>query len=338
MESEKVTDQTPRDTVDETIRRDVEAEEVRQQLEHDERTCEHCGKTDILNNMTQAKDGTWLCHPCDEKARKVEERARLKALPRATFRFNEAIDVKRLFTAFDNLLADEVVFRIEADGLHVLQMDASRTTMVAVNIERGNFEEFACTQPGCFVVDVGRIVKKPLKNVAYKGEQLSFTIGYGKANMVLQSSINRVFDITLLEMPDPYEVPPMPKIAHTVHAKLVLEALRKVLKDTTGDHLEILASDDGLKFVEHADEMPLSVQMSKGDPNLLTIERSDPSRDITRAVYSTTYLKALCEALYTLGDLVLLEFGQDLPVKMTVPMSGLRSDFAWWLAPRIESE
>jgi DNA polymerase III sliding clamp (beta) subunit (PCNA family) len=298
------------------------------------RACEECGKDVDKDSLKSVGNMNYVCQAC---APKVQTRY-LEQLPRGTFKFNEAVDVKRLFTAFDNLVSDEVIFRLDKEGLHVRQMDPSRCAMLDVNIERANFEEFECTQPGCFVVDVGRIIKKPLKNVAYKDEQLSFTIGYGKANMVLQSSINRVFDITLLEMPEGYEVQPLPKITPTVHAKLVLEALRKVLKDMTGDHMEILASDDGLKFVEKADEMPLSVNMQKGDVNLLDIERSEATADPTRAVYATTYFKAFCEALCTSGDIVSLEFSKDMPIKLTVPMCGLRSDFSWWLAPRIESE
>lgn len=327
-------DTTPEDTVHDTMRREAEAERLNEQLTGDVRTCEHCGKELPASDMSQLKDGTYLCESCDLKAREAEEKARLEALVRGTFTYGDSTNFKDMLKALQSLLPDEVTFSLDNDGLHVRMQDAERWSMTVLDLRPGDFEQFLCTKPGKFAVDVKRLLDKPFKSV-YKNETVTFTVGYDKANLLLSSSLNRTFPIILLD-PSEEEVP-MPKVKHTANVKIVTETMRTILRDCDSNPVRISATPKQLVFQEKGDEseMPVNVPLPKGHDGLLVLETH--GHDEIKANYSATYLRAFCEVAFKLSEITGLSFGDDLP--MRVSMESLRAGtFEFWLAPRVETE
>lgn len=337
--SEDFKDEPPQDTVHEIIKKEAEADQLREQLEGETRTCEHCGKPDIPSNMSQLKDGTWLCHPCDAKAREEEERARKEQAVRGSMTFNDSKHVKALLKAVTTLTDSETTWTLDKDGLHLVQMDPSRVSETIVNYPKHAFDEFSCRVPGKFAFDAQFVLDRRLKNI-YANETVELTVGYETAALMLHGQINRKSPLTLVD-PSSEESPPIPKVEHTVNARLVVETLRNVIRDMQdGNAVAISADNDSITFTELEDgQEGYHVTLQQGDAGLLVLERKLGKRaPPEKAKYNVAYLRAFLENVYPLAEVVALTYACDRPAKFEVLLGRNDATLVYWIAPRVETD
>jgi len=319
MNSES-SDFKPEDTTPEIIGKEAEAE--RQAENVPEKTL-----AEIEAETAKIREETKAAREAKEESDAILRR---EEAVRGAFTFSDSTQFKRLLKLLNDTVADEATFTLNSEGLHLIQMDAARVSMVILSIARDEFETFECFKPGKFALNTGQLLKKGFKNV-YKNEKVSFAIGYLKATFMLQSSLNRTFPTYILDI-DTSETP-VPKIVFTSKAKVTMEGLRTVLRDVSdGNALEIKTGPDSILFQEHGDdaENPIHVAMKTGDAHLLTIEGPG-----ARGLYSSIYLKAIAEALAPLTDLVTISHGDDMPLKLEPMIQHVK--FEWYMAPRIET-
>ena len=79
--------------------------------------------------------------------------------------FPSSKQFKDLMQLLSDNVSDELVFRLDQEGLHLTQMEATRVSMILLDLPTDGADEFLCTEPGLFSFDVSYMLKRALKRV-----------------------------------------------------------------------------------------------------------------------------------------------------------------------------
>jgi DNA polymerase III sliding clamp (beta) subunit (PCNA family) len=122
-----------------------------------------------------------------------------------------------------------------------------------------------------------------------------------------------------------------PEIPFTATLRMEAGVLAEALKDVgiVGDHVTLRATPDFLRLEGESDVESVNVRLNKQSEGVAHMEVKEECKSIYIISYIQNMLKA-AEAT----DIVEYEFGQDLPLKLTVPLEGGKISFL--LAPRVE--
>jgi proliferating cell nuclear antigen PCNA len=248
--------------------------------------------------------------------------------------------VKKILKAIESFTS-EATFKATPEGIDLVAMDPSRVAMVILKLEKRGFEEFFCPYTEFyFTVQIETLLKKAFKNT-YKDERVRFEVSTSKTiNEIvvrMKHALTRNFVFDLLETPDPMEVLPQPKIQMDVNAKLVLSSLATAFKDVESDHVQIIATENGLTFEQPKELLETHgwlVKIGKGNDGFLDMQFSAKEAEV-ESRYGTGYLKESIEVLNTLGEVLSLSYSKDMPTKLAVEIPPY-GEIAVWIAPRIE--
>jgi DNA polymerase III sliding clamp (beta) subunit (PCNA family) len=137
------------------------------------------------------------------------------------------------------------------------------------------------------------------------------------------------FSIPLLDLGE--SAAPTPQIPFTATIRMEAGVLSEALKDVgiVGDHVTFRATPDFLRLEGESDVESVNVRLNKQSEGMAHME----VKEECRAIYIISYIQNMLKAAET-TDIVELECGQDLPLRLTVPLEGGR--LAFLLAPRVE--
>ncbi len=221
--------------------------------------------------------------------------------------------------------APEVRLRIDRDGWSVRAVDPSMTAMVALRLDKSQFEEWAWAGPVEMCVDREKwagIAKLPKPNeyvtliygAAGKTAGVGFKFGYVERTVVLGK-----------KLPTEPKVPDQSKVetgAYDVPAEAFVASVRQAEQFT--DHLILTGSGTGLR--------------AKGDGESDQGETvlAETGRGSAKAMYPLDFLGKMARAVKGADDTLSLKLGTDAPLKLGFTVDG--STGFYLLAPRVEEE
>ena len=229
-----------------------------------------------------------------------------------------------------NEYCDEITFNFFAEYLQVKEMSKDRVTMLKLLMPKTVFETWQSENEEthlCF--DLENVLKNPLKNI-HKDDSLIFRYnGFGNFNLDLKSGLTRQFQIIPLKYEE--QELPEPKIVFTTRTTLIVKDVLRILKDIPDyENVRLSADQDKLVFACDSDSINYKVDITKGDIAMLNHE----VKEIAKASYSIDQLKPLIKSIDKLSETMILEFAEDMPLKITVPLMG-DGELTFWCAPRI---
>ena len=259
------------------------------------------------------------------------------AFPSATayFTFPDANLFKKLFEAMC-VLVNDITWKFTKESMTMRQMDPSRVAMVDLEIKKEDFEEFNVETPGLVTFgaeDVKKIVfAKPFKKGTNIGVKINGVIG--RITFILKDSGTRERSFSTLEADKEQENIPTPKITFNAKYKVISKQLAEDIADSEkiSDHIKMIGTPEKLQLSAEGDVTKGETTYKRGDDNLLDIE----VREESKAVYSLSYLKNIVKPMPALGELTIIEFATNMPIKITnLTKFG---DLKFYVAPRIETE
>ena len=235
---------------------------------------------------------------------------------------------KRSIDAISTLI-EEGIFAVSPNKVRFNSMDPARISMVDFELGAEAFETFETDAPrtiGLNLEDMNKMLRR-----ARPGDRLRMTLDEQTNRFVLtfEGISVTTFSIPLLDLGETST--PSPQIPFTTTVRMEAGVLSEALKDVgiVGDHVTFRATPDFLRFEGESDVESVNVRLNKQSEGVAHME----VKDECRSIYIVSYIQNMLKAA-ELTDVVELEFGQDLPLKLTVPLEGGRISFL--LAPRVE--
>lgn len=235
---------------------------------------------------------------------------------------------KRCIDAISTLI-EEGIFSVSPAKVRFNSMDPARISMVDFELSAESFETYkvdATKNIGLNLEDMNKMLRR-----ARPGDRLKMALDEQTNRFVLtfEGISVTTFSIPLLDLGE--SAAPTPQIPFTATIRMEAGVLSEALKDVgiVGDHVTLRATPDFLRLEGESDVESVNVRLNKQSEGMAHME----VKQECRAIYIISYIQNMLKAAET-TDIVELECGQDLPLRLTVPLEGGR--LAFLLAPRVE--
>lgn len=248
-------------------------------------------------------------------------------VPTAKFALSLKRSALESFLGVIGTITDEPVFKVDAEGLSLRQMDASRVAMVDFQYGYHNLEGYLTAEEGFVCFNLGELMK--IVKTAGKDDVINIEsdLDNSRLNITIEGEYVRTFTLPILEAYE-QEVP-IPKMNHTAHVVITAGGLGNIVRDAqiVADHMKITATPEAVHFRANGDLMSVKADLKKGD--LLDLDVAGE----VKATYSLGYFESFLKAVGR-DTVVRIDYAQDVPVKIDVS-NGL-GKVVYYLAPRIE--
>ncbi len=201
--------------------------------------------------------------------------------------------------------------------------------MVNFELSSESFETYNIDTPkniGVNLEDMNKMLRR-----ARPGDRLKMTLDEQTNRFVLtfEGISVTTFSIPLLDLGE--TTSPNPQVPFTATVRMESGVLSEALKDVgiVGDHVTFRATPDFLRFEGESDVESVDVRLDKQSEGVAHME----VKEECRSIYIISYIQNMLKAAES-TDIVEFEFGQDLPLRLTVPLEGGKISFL--LAPRVE--
>jgi proliferating cell nuclear antigen len=235
---------------------------------------------------------------------------------------------KRCVDAISTLI-EEGIFSVTEGKIRFNSMDPARISMVDFELSSEAFETYELDAPkniGVNLEDMNKMLRR-----ARPGDRLRMTLDDQTNRFVLtfEGISVTTFSIPLLDLGESSTT--SPQIPFTATVRMEAGVFSEALKDVgiVGDHVSLRATPDFLRLEGESDVESVDVRLNKQSEGVAHME----VKEECRSIYIISYISNMLRAAET-TDVVEFEFGQDLPLRLTVPLEGGKISFL--LAPRVE--
>lgn len=229
-------------------------------------------------------------------------------------------------------IVDEIPFKAKEDGLVVKTLSPDKTTMMVATIPATAFESYSVEGEAAFIVasdEMNRVVKRGARNDFVELELDSRLKRLNVTFIDKKTSVTRRFYIPLREgvVEDLGE----PKVELEAEARMLTDDFKNIIRDAklVGDELEFLARENKLEVKCASSQKEYHGVLEVGKP-LVSL---NVARDGVSARYSIDLLGTALKAA-SAADTVTVEFGTNLPMRITFELPGGGS-IVFWVAPRV---
>ncbi|ADI74006.1 proliferating cell nuclear antigen PcnA [Methanohalobium evestigatum Z-7303] len=227
-----------------------------------------------------------------------------------------------------SVLVDEIRLRTSSDGISVKAVDPANVAMVTFNLDSSAFDDFEADE-GEIGLDLTKI--SDILGVADKNDKVYMELNENSQNM----SINIGSFSYTLSLLDPSTIRSEPKIPQLeLPAEIILNGtdLRRAVKaaEKISDHMLLGVNDD--VFYMEAEGDTDKVRLDLPRDQLIDLKPDD-----VRSLFSLDYLSDIVKPASKSNEVV-LELGQDFPIKINFEIANGIGKVGYLLAPRIESE
>jgi proliferating cell nuclear antigen len=226
-------------------------------------------------------------------------------------------------------LLDEANFVASERGIELRAMDPSRVAMVDFLLPANAFEEYVCSENTRLGINLDEMIK--IMRRAQATDMLEMELEDSvKLVMTFKGQNVRSFGINLLDLGESDY--PSPNIEAKANIKLTADALQQAVKDAEiiGDHIRIVASEDGIVFSASSETKDVEVNIEKDSDVIAEFNVKEKAT----AMYSLSYLTEMTKAIKA-SELVMLAFAGSMPMKLEFPIIA-GGKLTYFLAPRIE--
>jgi proliferating cell nuclear antigen len=235
---------------------------------------------------------------------------------------------KRCVDAISTLI-EEGIFSVTEGKIRFNSMDPARISMVDFELSSEAFETYELDAPkniGVNLEDMNKMLRR-----ARPGDRLRMTLDDQTNRFVLtfEGISVTTFSIPLLDLGESSTT--SPQIPFTATVRMEAGVFSEALKDVgiVGDHVSLRATPDFLRLEGESDVESVDVRLNEQSEGVAHME----VKEECRSIYIISYISNMLRAAET-TDVVEFEFGQDLPLRLTVPLEGGKISFL--LAPRVE--
>jgi len=228
-------------------------------------------------------------------------------------------------------IIDEGVFKLGKDGISLLAADRAMVAVADLKILASAFEEYEVKEEKEIGLNITNLLSV-LKRAKAK-DKLTLELKDSKLEISLQNSSKRKFVLPLLDITQE-EIPPIDQLEFTSKAEINSEVLESGIEDAevVSDSVVFEASPNKFSMKAEGDISSAELELEKGNEALLEIK----AKEEIRARYPLDYLKKMVKAA-SIADSVILEWGQDYPMKLTFKVMDKLS-LSFVLAPRVQEE
>jgi proliferating cell nuclear antigen len=259
---------------------------------------------------------------------------------------------------FDNIIkiaksvVEETNFEVSPNGLGFRTMDSSHVSLVNILIAPSSFEKFEADVVSKFAVRTEDFVR--LLAAAEKKEGLELRMDDQQQEDTL---LFRLLDSTRME----YELhliesfsgeTPLPRLEYDTTAVVTVRLLLKIIKKlkaiggrpNSDISITIAATKDEISFGGESEVGKGSSEFSKLDAEVLDLQ----CRQDSKSTYSADYLGAFLKASKGLGEVVILDFSTNRPLRVRYKIDDtgyslhiqdeVRSYVDYYLAPRVSDD
>ena len=238
---------------------------------------------------------------------------------------------KSLLGAISTLI-EEADFNATPDGIRLRSMDPSHVAMVDFEWQKAAFDEYSCIEPTKIRVSLTSMLKLLKRVGSDEVLEMLHDDKARKLNLTLKGKMMRKF--TMPTLAPAQEEPPSPKITFNAKTKLTTSTLKGIIEDAeaVSDNIHLEATHDKFTAAATSELSSATIEMEKGNENLLEFEAKEPSK----STYSLNYLSQIAKAGAATAELVTVEFTTNMPIRLAfdVPQQGR---LMYYLAPRLEA-
>jgi len=235
---------------------------------------------------------------------------------------------KRCMDAISTLI-DEGTFTARPDKIRFRSIDPARISLVDFQLGRDAFDTYNLDAPKNIAVNL-EDMNKMLRR-ARPGDRLKISVDEQANRLIitLEGPNVTTFSIPLLDLALD-ETPERP-IRFTATIRIMSSVLDEALKSVAivGDHVLVRATPDYFRLETESGVESINVRMSSQSEGIAHME----VRKESKATYIISYIQNMLRAAEP-TDIVELEFGDDLPLRVAVPLEAGQISFL--LAPRVQ--
>lgn len=230
-------------------------------------------------------------------------------------------------------LIEEIPFHVASDGLTIRALSPDKNVLINLNIPSTSFEEFSVGESTDIVLSKDEFSKAIRRAQRRDTVIMEYEKGSRELKIILfnaKTGVERFFTVSLSEV----GVEPVGEIKVTPTVKFQMDGddLKRIITDAkiVADEVEFVY-DNGKIIVQASSEEKSYKTVLEVDKPLLNLEALTEEK--VSCKYSLDLLKGISSALGD-AEILILEFGQGLPLKMHMELGG-GSTLTVWFAPRI---
>jgi proliferating cell nuclear antigen len=232
-------------------------------------------------------------------------------------------------------LIDEATFKITKQGMTLIAADRAMVAVVDFKIDASAFDKFEVDKEEAIGLNITNFLSV-LKR-AGGSDKIHFNLTDSKLELLLEGTTKRKFVLPLIDL-GKEEVPPVEQLEEqfTTTIKLKPEVLQAGIADAEIVADSVVFECNSSRFLMRAegDISQTELELEKGSEALIEMK----SNNAAKSRYPLDYLKKMIKAA-KLTDVVLLQFGQDFPIKLSFKSADEKVNLIMVLAPRVsESE
>ncbi|RLG61190.1 hypothetical protein DRN86_00540 [Candidatus Geothermarchaeota archaeon] len=230
-------------------------------------------------------------------------------------------------------ITDEIRLQISPEKVWFRGMDSAHVSMIDFEISKKLFSEYQVDKEQTVSVLLEKVIKF-LKGVK-KNEKLELAMDETTGRLKIRAigRYSREFITPLLDVGETRTLG-TPKVEFPVKIKMACSVLEHAL-----DNIKQIS--DKVKFEALLNELKIKGESDEGYETVISVDYDSPEvyeKEIKKesmATYNVEIMTGVVKELSKISELVSLNFGTDLPLKLAFEMlEGMKFDF--YLAPRIE--
>ena len=242
----------------------------------------------------------------------------------------EKSDLWKIIANTISTLVEEATFNATPEGFSFRAMDPSHVALVDLSLSNALFDKYQCDKEYQLTVRVEEFTKL-IKRASQK-DSVSITTDDEYLIIELKNGYKRDFKIHLIE--SSYSPAPVPSLSLNTHIKIKEKTLENVLNDinVVADHIIIEAENGKVDFIGKSDSGEAVVTFEKNKEEIIELEIKEKSR----STYGLQYLINIVKAIGNTSEDIIMEFSDNMPLKLEFNLGEAGSKLTFYLAPRIE--
>lgn len=237
-----------------------------------------------------------------------------------------------LKSAFDSIssIADELLIKIDSEGLRIDTLDKSNTTFVHLNLKASLFDEYVCEDSVTLSIDTIELLR--VLKLAKSDDDVILTCDDFNLIVIFEGESSSKFNIKLIDILD--EQRPAPELDFLVSLELPTNVFKdmvnKVDKVTNAKEkirLELKVDEDYIFASGGSDFADVDIKYLHGEKvsNMVkSVFRIEKINNILRAEKVANYIE--------------LKLGNDMPLSINFKFNSNGGELSYLLAPVIERE
>lgn len=237
-----------------------------------------------------------------------------------------------LKSAFDSIssIADELLIKIDSDGLRIDTLDKSHTTFVHLNLKASLFDEYFCEDSVTLSVDAIELLR--VLKLAKSDDDVILTCDDFNLIVIFEGESSSKFNIKLIDILD--EQRPAPELDFLAS----LELPTNVFKDMVNKVDKVTNAKEKIRLELKVDEDYI---FASGGSDFADVDikylHGEKVSNMVKSVFRIEKINNILRA-EKVADYIELKLGNDMPLSINFKFNSNDGELSYLLAPVIERQ